>query len=831
LTVTATEEIVQLVAPIFKVEQAEGEEALFVYGKATGPDLDLDHQIIDLEFAKRACDEWFKNWANVRQMHSTNLPPAGVAVEMDARDDGIYLKAKVVEPVAMRLVREGAYKAFSIGIASPRIVRDPIAKNGRVIDGRVVEFSLVDNPALPSAKFAVLKAVDDGSLTWIGKAYYRNEEGGWTEQIPAASGTPATTKADAVEEHAHTELLNHVHRHADGTEHSHPHQHAKGSADHDDSAHGHDVSKRDLGEAVEKLIEDKLSDILQRGQSGEAALVAKAESDDEEKGEPVGLTDAIKEQFVRDLKDESKNPTAHVSQALRRLNQWAASGNYPTGLDYEDVRWMAQQCVNELKRRNPDDSEASMEDFPGPKAARVALGKCQALSDALTAAAKDSKGRDTRKHQSAEALKVEWQAQIKPLHDALCAAYPWEALKAAYPELGKNGLAAALGPTTQSLIYQMLCNECDEDGGTGSESHDIKELACAYHALVCFLQDEASEAMVVMAAREELHKDFAAANGLPPGWSGGGAGSPPSPTDPLPPPSRFKRPFIQAGHYRQQASTTNPSKPSANRVPEPEDFHRGYLTEGHAADSPANKGIDPALEESLAKTLALALGLGEAEARAQIAELASKAQDPARPGPNRSARTYYTNAAKEQARNALQAIHDHLTRIFPDLCPMENPAGDDQPAEVKADSVPQPMSVLPSPPSPGEKTAQAELLKEAGHDIALLVKAAVAAELEQRVAKLREAHEAERQQDRAKIAELEAAVDRLGRRADTAEAPYRSAAPGPVIGVAKGQKAATPVDHYRQWLEQMLSAPDSQTAAYARQALEALARNASTPNP
>jgi hypothetical protein len=125
-----------------------------------------------------------------------------------------------------------------------------------------------------------------------------------------------------------------------------------------------------------------------------------AKADDGKKGKPAGLTDAIKKKFVSDLANVSKNPTAHVSQWLRRCNQWAAKGNYPTGLSYSDVRWMAQQCVNELKKRN-DDSEASMDGFPAAKGTGIPSAgtaeKCQAGQDALTAAASDSEGHDTRK--------------------------------------------------------------------------------------------------------------------------------------------------------------------------------------------------------------------------------------------------------------------------------------------------------------------------------------------------------------------------------------------------------------------------------------------------
>jgi pSer/pThr/pTyr-binding forkhead associated (FHA) protein len=49
-------------------------------------------------------------------------------------------------------------KGFSIGIRAPRIVRDNKAANGRIIDGQIVEVSLVDRPANPNAKLMLAKS-------------------------------------------------------------------------------------------------------------------------------------------------------------------------------------------------------------------------------------------------------------------------------------------------------------------------------------------------------------------------------------------------------------------------------------------------------------------------------------------------------------------------------------------------------------------------------------------------------------------------------------------------------------------------------------------------
>jgi hypothetical protein len=56
-----------------------------------------------------------------------------------------------------------SFVAFSIGIKSPRVVRDQKAANGRIIDGQIVEVSLVDRPANPNCQLVLAKSVDGES--------------------------------------------------------------------------------------------------------------------------------------------------------------------------------------------------------------------------------------------------------------------------------------------------------------------------------------------------------------------------------------------------------------------------------------------------------------------------------------------------------------------------------------------------------------------------------------------------------------------------------------------------------------------------------------------
>jgi hypothetical protein len=110
--------------------------------------------------------EWFKSGGNVREQHS-NIA-AGVATEYETKDDGHYISAHIVDPVSIKKVEAKVLKGFSIGIKGPRVVRDNKAANGRIIDGQIVEVSLVDRPANPSCQLVLAKSVGgESTLTQV----------------------------------------------------------------------------------------------------------------------------------------------------------------------------------------------------------------------------------------------------------------------------------------------------------------------------------------------------------------------------------------------------------------------------------------------------------------------------------------------------------------------------------------------------------------------------------------------------------------------------------------------------------------------------------------
>jgi len=147
-----------LTTSFFGIEKSDknADGTLTVYGKATDDALDIDKQICDGDWLDRAMPHWFKSGGNIREQHS-NIA-AGVAKEYELKADGHYITALVVDPVSVKKVENGVLKGFSIGIKNPRVIQDSKAANGRIVDGQIVEVSLVDRPANPNCQLVLAKS-------------------------------------------------------------------------------------------------------------------------------------------------------------------------------------------------------------------------------------------------------------------------------------------------------------------------------------------------------------------------------------------------------------------------------------------------------------------------------------------------------------------------------------------------------------------------------------------------------------------------------------------------------------------------------------------------
>jgi len=161
---------------------------LMVYGKATDDSLDIDQQICDPVWLDTAMPEWFRTGGNIREQHSSIA--AGVAKEYEKKKDGHYIHALVVDPTSVKKVDAGVLRGFSIGIKSPRVVRDVKAANGRIIDGQIVEVSLVDRPANPNCQLVLAKSVEGESGMWKVEELIEKEQGRESNGRFGASTSP-----------------------------------------------------------------------------------------------------------------------------------------------------------------------------------------------------------------------------------------------------------------------------------------------------------------------------------------------------------------------------------------------------------------------------------------------------------------------------------------------------------------------------------------------------------------------------------------------------------------------------------------------------------------
>jgi hypothetical protein len=150
----ATPDLLEVYAPILKKEKDPKTGHLYVYGKITGSDLDHDQQRMDPGWLKTAVPDWFRI-GNLRLQHDPKTA-IGKAVELEEKNDGWYIGAKVVDRDAIVKVEEDVLTGFSIGVKNHRLdfSNKADAPNGTCVAGRIVETSLVDAPCLGSAKIA-----------------------------------------------------------------------------------------------------------------------------------------------------------------------------------------------------------------------------------------------------------------------------------------------------------------------------------------------------------------------------------------------------------------------------------------------------------------------------------------------------------------------------------------------------------------------------------------------------------------------------------------------------------------------------------------------------
>ena len=156
---------------------------LHVRGLATDATLDLDQQRCDPTWLKSAMTGWAE-WGNFREMHGSSAVGT-LAGDLEQKGTGYIVEAAVIDPLAAKKVESGVYKGFSIGIKDHSLDKSAsaleMAPKGIINGGEIIEISLVDRPANPSARFdgfTLVKMVDG------------NRQVGDGVQLEKSDGTP-----------------------------------------------------------------------------------------------------------------------------------------------------------------------------------------------------------------------------------------------------------------------------------------------------------------------------------------------------------------------------------------------------------------------------------------------------------------------------------------------------------------------------------------------------------------------------------------------------------------------------------------------------------------
>lgn len=693
--------------PIIKTEKtADGD--LLVWGKATDGSVDSDQQIVDPAWSAKALEKWLSTGGNVRVMHSTSHLPAGKGVEVDTSNaDGHYVRALVVEPTAQRLVSKGVLQAYSVGISNPRIVRDPTARGGRIVGGDIHELSLVDRPANKNCGITLVKSID-GEVEDVAELFGTID---WDDELTKGK-KPAFLQDDDVEDE-------------DAALDNDDDQDEDDLDDDDDAGEAGDVAKGAWAlERAAWLAAEPRPD-PEASRTGTAFLAKRAAWDRwHADGEARGLDDAA-DAYGRWLNRHDTDPADGGGEEF--VDQLPASLSVATK-GMKDCPGCGADYHADAKTRRCEDCGTKL---PKTKARKSFKGAGTLLDDLLRPLPADTRPAERHREPDGDAVEdLERDAgmrtdpdpvpdrvpaslkvsayQVQRMHDATCAAFDWRTVAEEYPSL--KSAADAVVP---AFFLDQMQAAALKGNLTGVTS--LAETVRAADEMHKGIYDPDA----VADGHAALHKAFAEMypnTRVTPG----------SVT-----PGMFQRPYISAGHAPQTAPAgRTPNVPPSSRVPDPNDFDRPLITEGHEAESPGDRGDN-------LRTGSVSSG---------------------------SARRFYSNAAKTAARNAMRAMHDHISDAFPDMCPMAASKAA-VPPDMRDTARPRPTRALDVPAAPGEKAAGVSVKKAKGlgrKQVAKIVKSAVA----EATKSLHGGYETQ-------ISALQAEIDYLAGLPDPTQAPVR----------------------------------------------------------
>lgn len=134
--------------PIAKLEK-QPDGTCIVSGYASTPTKDSDGEEVTLGAIKKALPDYMR-WRNIREMHQ--LRAVGKAQEANIDTKGLWLAAKISDPVAVQKCIDKVYQGFSIG------GRKLATVGNKIKEIELTEISVVDRPANPDCTIALAKS-------------------------------------------------------------------------------------------------------------------------------------------------------------------------------------------------------------------------------------------------------------------------------------------------------------------------------------------------------------------------------------------------------------------------------------------------------------------------------------------------------------------------------------------------------------------------------------------------------------------------------------------------------------------------------------------------
>ena len=710
-TLTAgQDEVVHFSFPIQKREDTatinpvDGTPDILITGKATDGTIDGDMEIVDPEWSAKAIQEWADTGGNVRMSHDPKRP-VGKGQHVQVTTDGHYVTSLIADPLAKHFIRNGILNDYSVGISMPGFRQrdprlDPQGKALRIITGRsdglsrIAELSVVDRGSNFNSSFQIVRKSAGGGYELVGEMI------GDEDEIAKAAPSGLLTKM------AHGDFVN-VDLPRDASisiPAISPADFAKLNTLKQQltvKTAGADTTKRDVSAAERRTAADEghaLADgsypIETAGDLHNAAHLARTGHGDAEGAKRLIARRARELGVANPLDDDSTSKgtvtdtadKAAVTGALTALDKFAGAGSEEEAVAALESVAAAVAPVAKAKKKKPK----KMPPWMKPDADDSGDGKDSGDDDACKGAhawALVDTGSpvpgircEKCKTTPAEAagLSGTHDMQAAPIPDLL-ESPPMASTKGS-PEPAPDAAGAAQGqPETPARLEAGMMKSSPEvaailrfkAAGIDVELGRLHDMVCpAYHpedTAKChpftdlrhvdesYFQKAAIEAACgpSMERARSLHLAWQAARVLKEADPGllndyrldahkAFRDANPGPASALTPgmmtPGKFNRPLLTDG---REASSTghdgpNTSPAVATTAPDAHSFDRPPLEAGHQSPSPSH--------------------------------MKATFEYPAETG--RPMRLDYAVMEKEKARQALMQMHEHLSRQFPEACPM-----------------------------------------------------------------------------------------------------------------------------------------------------------------